>query len=114
MDNEARDLSSKPLEALIQRASSLGDPLALASNLLCQGIYVLHGKDDEVVPVQQARRMVQHLTELGHGDIRLHEEPNKGHWYSSEVDDGGAHCMDWPPLMVQCPALRVVIAIRLP
>uniref|UniRef100_A0A7S1TJU9 Uncharacterized protein n=1 Tax=Compsopogon caeruleus TaxID=31354 RepID=A0A7S1TJU9_9RHOD len=42
--------------------------------------------------------MIRLLKKAGHDDVRYHEEPGKGHWYSSELDDGGSHCVDWPPL----------------
>lgn len=53
-------------------------------------LYVLHGDADEVVPVQQARKMREMLEPL-HPDMTYYEYPGGTHWYGDES-------MDWPPL----------------
>ena len=53
-------------------------------------LYVLHGDADEVVPVQQARRMRELLGPV-HPHMEYYEYPGGTHWYGDES-------MDWPPL----------------
>ena len=84
-----------PLQELLQRGQIIGDPTQLALNLKNHGVYILHGADDDNVPATQARRMADLLTDT-HKDWVYHEEPGKKHWWSNELDDGGATCMDWP------------------
>jgi poly(3-hydroxybutyrate) depolymerase len=88
------------LEKLLRRGEIIGDPTELAVNLTDQAVYILHGADDNNVPVSQARRMAEVL-EAVHHDWTLHEEPGMGHWWSNPWDDGGATCVDWPPLFDQ-------------
>ncbi len=78
------------VQQLLQRASTPGDTLALSSNYLHQGIYILHGDADDNVPVTEARTMREHLTPFHH-DFTYHEQPGAGHWW-------GRPCVDWPPI----------------
>jgi pimeloyl-ACP methyl ester carboxylesterase len=80
-----------PLDALLQRASSPSDTLALAPNFAAEGVYVLHGDADDNVPVDQARNMRKVLSEF-HTDFSYYERPGAGHWW-------GNPCCDWPPLV---------------
>ena len=84
-----------PLEKLLRRGRLAGNPLELKDNLKHHGIYILHGADDDNVPVSQARRMAEALGDF-HNDWQIHEEPGKRHWWSNDFKDGGATCMDWP------------------
>lgn len=98
-----------PIEALIQRANTGSDTLALASNYLQQAIYILHGDKDDNVPVTEARRMKERLTEF-HRDFMYHEQPEAGHWW-------GNQCVDWPPIFDlfarrKIPASSAVSRIR--
>jgi hypothetical protein len=78
------------VEKLLARAAAPSDTLSLARNLASVGVYVLHGDQDESVPVNQARRMRQVLGEF-HPDFAYHEQPGARHWW-------GSGCVDWPPL----------------
>jgi predicted esterase len=82
--------SPSPVDQLLARAVSPSDTLALVRNLAPIGVYVLHGANDDNVPVGQARRMRQVLGEF-HPDFAYHEQPGAAHWWGSE-------CVDWPPL----------------
>ncbi|MEX0362180.1 MAG: alpha/beta hydrolase, partial [Allomuricauda sp.] len=55
-----------------------------------QGIYVLHGEKDNVVPTFIAREMREVLGKF-HSDFTYYEYPGGTHWY-------GDHSMDWPPI----------------
>lgn len=81
---------------MLMRAANASDTLALARNLAMPGVYVLHGANDDNVPVGQARTMRQTLAEF-HGDFAYHEEPGVGHWWGKEGISGAA-CVDWPPI----------------
>lgn len=85
------------IQLMLERGRVIGDPLQLKVNLKQHGIYVLHGSDDRSVPASQARQMAELLEEMHH-DWFYHEEPGKGHWWSNELKDGGATCMDWPDM----------------
>jgi dienelactone hydrolase len=78
------------LQKLIQRAANPSDTLALASNYLHHGIYILHGDADDNVPVTEARTMREVLGKFHH-DFDYHEQPGAGHWW-------GNLCVDWPPI----------------
>ncbi|HEV8000823.1 MAG TPA: prolyl oligopeptidase family serine peptidase, partial [Planctomycetaceae bacterium] len=79
-----------PLADLFQRAASAGDTMALVKNLSPLGVYVLHGDQDDNVPVEQAREMRQVLAGF-HGDWAYHERLGAGHWW-------GNPCVDWPEM----------------
>lgn len=79
-----------PVLELLSRASAPSDTLLLASNYAQHGVYVLHGDQDDNVPVTQARTMRQRLAEF-HPDFVYREQPGAGHWW-------GNACVDWQPM----------------
>jgi dienelactone hydrolase len=91
-----RDETTSPVQAMLQRAASPGDTLALARNLEGLGVYILHGDADDNVPVGQARQMREHLAGFHH-DFTVHEQPGAGHWWDVSPEPG-ADCVDWAPL----------------
>ncbi|MGB0716751.1 MAG: prolyl oligopeptidase family serine peptidase [Phycisphaerae bacterium] len=80
-----------PRDQMLNRAASASDTLARKMNLVDRGVYVLHGDEDNNVPVEQARIMRTELAGF-HADFAYYERKNAGHWW-------GNQCMDWPPLM---------------
>jgi poly(3-hydroxybutyrate) depolymerase len=85
-----------PIEQILLRSAAGSDTLALSTNYLQHGIYVLHGDADDNVPVSEARNMRAHLAGF-HRDVDWHEQPGAGHWWESS-DEPGAECVDWPPM----------------
>ena len=83
--------TADPVAALVARAQSPSDTLALIRNLGPKGVYILHGDKDDNVPVDQARTMRRALGEF-HPDFAYYERPDAGHWWGDE-------CCDWPPLL---------------
>jgi dienelactone hydrolase len=79
-----------PVEKMLARANDPGDTTALARNFLHYGVYILHGDQDDNVPVAQARHMREILGGF-HSDFAYYERPGAGHWWGNE-------CVDWPPL----------------
>ncbi len=79
-----------PVEKMLARANNPSETTALAKNLLHYGVYVLHGDQDDNVPVDQARFM-RELLGTFHPDFSYYEKPGAGHWWGNE-------CVDWPPL----------------
>jgi pimeloyl-ACP methyl ester carboxylesterase len=79
-----------PIRELLLRAASPSDTLALKRNYAQHGVYILHGDQDDNVPVREARAMRQHLAGF-HPDFAYFEQPGAGHWW-------GNACVDWPPL----------------
>lgn len=84
------------VERMVMRCTLPSRTLELAQNYASLGVYVLHGADDDNVPVEQARRMVAKLREF-HEDFVYHEEPGAGHWWDKN-DEPGTDCVDWPPM----------------
>jgi poly(3-hydroxybutyrate) depolymerase len=94
-----RPASTQPaskLADLVRRAASPSDTSLLFANLAHLGVYMLHGADDDNVPADQARQMVEHLGKFHH-DFVYHEQPKAGHWWESS-DEPGAECVDWPAM----------------
>lgn len=85
-----------PIEAILRRAGNPSDTLALSRNYLHYGVYILHGENDDNVPVEQARQMREHLSPF-HPDVTYHEQPGAGHWWDGSAAPG-TDCVDWPPL----------------
>lgn len=79
------------VERVLARANNPSETLNLARNFLHYGVYVLHGDQDDNVPVEQARTMREILGKF-HPDFTYYERPGAGHWWGNE-------CVDWPPLM---------------
>jgi dienelactone hydrolase len=88
--------NATPVEALLQRAIATSDTLLLQTNYLQAGVYILHGTDDDNVPVAEARRMTNVLGAFHH-DFQYHEQPGAGHWWDVS-DEPGADCVDWAPM----------------
>ena len=74
----------------MRRATASSDTRALARNYLNEGVYILHGDQDDNVPVEQARNMAKLLQEF-HRDWVKFEQPGAGHWW-------GNPCVDWPAM----------------
>jgi len=84
------DSPSNPSTEILRRSTSGSDTLARKSNLASQGVYILHGDQDDNVPVDQARTMREELAKF-HPDFVYKEQPGAGHWW-------GNVCVDWPPI----------------
>ncbi|MEW6745909.1 MAG: prolyl oligopeptidase family serine peptidase [Planctomycetota bacterium] len=85
-----------PIEAILARAASPSNTLALCQNYAQQAIYVLHGAEDDNVPVREARTMQEKLQPF-HRDFIYHEQVGAGHWWDAS-DEPGVDCVDWAPL----------------
>ena len=79
-----------PVEKMLVRANNPSETTELARNFLHHGVYVLHGDQDDNVPVTEARAM-RGLLGTFHPDFAYYERPGAGHWWGNE-------CVDWPPL----------------
>jgi dienelactone hydrolase len=80
-----------PLEELELRSYLPSDTVQQLGNLSETGVYMLHGADDETVPVAQARFMRSRLAAF-HGNFAYYEKPGAEHSWSE------GSC-DWPPMM---------------
>ncbi len=88
--------NATPVEAILRRAAASSDTLAMATNYLHQGIYIIHGDADDNVPISEANRM-RELLGTFHHDFDGHSEPGAGHWWDKS-DEPGADCVDWAPM----------------
>jgi pimeloyl-ACP methyl ester carboxylesterase len=75
---------------MLMRSANGGRTLDLKRNFLQSGVYILHGDDDTVVPVTQARNMREALGAF-HNNFVYYEYPGGSHWY-------GDHSVDWHPI----------------
>ncbi len=78
-----------PVQEMLLRAASSSDTLAHLTNLEGAGIYLLHGADDDEVPPEQSRTIVQHLADW-HRDFAYREQPGAGNWWGAETVDVSA------------------------
>lgn len=88
---------SPALQDILARCKRHSDLLGFLDNARHTGVYLLHGKDDDNVPVSQAR-MMKYFLERHHADVRCHEEPGAGHWWDKQKEVAGADCVDWAPM----------------
>jgi dienelactone hydrolase len=91
-----RQETPSPLAALLARAATPSDTLALKQNYAQEGVYILHGSADDNVPVTEARTMSKELSAFHH-DYVYFEQPGAGHWWDVS-DEPGADCVDWAPM----------------
>ncbi len=85
-----------PVEEILERSRATSHTLALQTNYLQEGIYILHGSSDDNVPVAEARNMKRVLSGFHH-DFDYFEQPGAGHWWDAS-DEPGADCVDWAPM----------------
>jgi hypothetical protein len=81
---------------MIRRATTTSETFSYAPNYAQLGVYVLHGADDDNVPVTEARSMVERLSAFHH-DFVYREQPGVGHWWDLS-DAPGVDCVDWAPM----------------
>ncbi len=85
---KTNELAEEPISMLINKSTNPSNTLGISQNYLNYGIYILHGDQDDNVPVSQARFMRKHLADF-HPDFAYYERPGAGHWWGNE-------CVDWP------------------
>jgi dienelactone hydrolase len=85
-----------PTDEILQRGRTPSDTFTLSMNYASLGIYILHGEDDDNVPITEAESMVKNL-ETFHHDFIFHRQPKAGHWWDAS-DEPGADCVDWADL----------------
>jgi fermentation-respiration switch protein FrsA (DUF1100 family) len=90
------DMDSTDIYKMLARSTKQSDTYAFAENLKINGIYIIHGLDDDNVPAAQAESMVKVLSTF-HKDFIYHQEPGAGHWWDKS-DKPGADCVDWEPM----------------
>ncbi len=91
-----RNENPSEMEKIIMRASNSSDTYGMAENYKQQGIYIIHGSEDDNVLATESRNMVEHLKKF-HKDFVYYEQPGAGHWWDNS-DEDGADCVDWAPL----------------
>ncbi len=67
-----------------------------ATNLARRAVYIIHGADDDNVPVSEGRAMAELMATIT-DDLNYHEQPDAGHWWNVDPEPG-ADCVDWPGL----------------
>ncbi len=81
---------------MIRRATTPSETFDHLPNYAQMGVYILHGSEDDNVPPEQSRSMVEKL-QNSHNDFVYHEQPGVGHWWDIS-DEPGTDCVDWAPM----------------
>lgn len=84
------------VKVMLRRAASPSELFPLAENYRHFGVYILHGVEDDNVPIEQSRMMVDRIRPF-HRDFVFHEQPGAGHWWDVSPEPG-ADCVDWRPM----------------
>jgi len=79
-----------PISQMLRRGITASDTFSRILNLAYPGVFILHGDQDDNVPVEQARTMREQLAKF-HPDFVYKEQPGAGHWW-------GNACCDWPAM----------------
>ena len=87
---------SSAVERMLVRSTKPSDTYAFTRNLKPDGIYIIHGEDDDNVPIEQSKSIVENLSKF-HKDFIFHIQPGVGHWWDIS-NEPGADCVDWHPL----------------
>ena len=85
-----------PVREMIRRSTGPSETFTHLPNLSGLGVYVLHGSEDDNVPVTESRSIVDSLKAI-QPDLVYHEEPGAGHWWDKSGEPG-ADCVDWAPM----------------
>jgi pimeloyl-ACP methyl ester carboxylesterase len=89
-------VESSAVKSMFRRTGNSSDLFALVDNYRHFGVYVIHGKEDDNVPVQQSYMMLERLKPI-HNDLVFWEQPGAGHWWDNSPEPG-SDCVDWKPL----------------
>ncbi len=81
---------------MIRRATAPSETFDHLPNYTQLGVYILHGSEDDNVPPEQSRSMVEKLQNVHH-DFVYHEQQGVGHWWDIS-DEPGTDCVDWSPM----------------
>lgn len=89
-------VDTSKVRKMIRRSTTPSETYLHLENYKQMGVYVLHGSDDDNVPVDQARSMVEQLSKI-HKDFVYHEQKGARHWWDNS-DEPGTDCVDWAPM----------------
>ena len=92
------------LQELWAGADGASDTLSLISNLAQVPTFILHGVEDDNVPLREALLMESLLIAEG-APPAVHYQPGAGHWWDGQAAPG-ADCVDWPGIFdhfERCP-----------
>jgi hypothetical protein len=81
---------------VLMRSTKQSDTYALSPNLKQNGIYIIHGSEDDNVRPEQAKSIIDTISGF-HKNYIYHEEPGAGHWWDNS-DEPGDDCVDWAPM----------------
>jgi poly(3-hydroxybutyrate) depolymerase len=87
--------AQKPVGA-IGRARASSDTLAYVQNLAKRAVYILHGAQDDNVPVSEAITMHDALEGIC-SDLQMHIQEGASHWWDGDEAEG-VDCVDWNPI----------------
>jgi poly(3-hydroxybutyrate) depolymerase len=83
-------------QGAIGRARASSDTLAYVTNLARRAVYILHGSNDDNVPVSEAITMHDALVGVVE-DLQIHIQEGASHWWDGDEADG-VDCVDWNPI----------------
>lgn len=89
-------IDTSAVRRMIRRSTCVSETFQHVRNYDQLGVYVLHGSDDDNVPVEQARSMVEQLGKTSK-DFVYDEQKGVRHWWDLS-NEPGADCVDWAPM----------------
>ena len=92
-------------DGIFGRARAHSRTLDYVQNLARRAVYIIHGSADDNVSVREGRSMFAAVGAVT-DDIDYHEQEGAGHWWNVDPE-GGADCVDWPPLFELMRARRL-------
>ncbi len=90
------DSAATPMEKMLRRGTTPANTYWLDQNYKQLGLYILHGSEDDNVPVTESINMADSLSKFDK-DFIFHEQMGVGHWWGLD-DQAGTDCVDWPPM----------------
>ncbi len=91
-------------DGVMGRARAASKTLDYVQNLKSKSVYIIHGNDDDNVPVGQADMMYGALKPIV-AHLSYHNQPGVGHWWDLS-DEPGVDCVDWKPMIAEMKQLE--------
>ncbi len=82
----------------VGRARGASKTLDFVDNFAQNSVYIIHGAQDDNVPVGQAQTMFDTLGPIV-PELTFYKDPGGRHWWDNDPNEDGADCVDWEPMI---------------